>query len=49
LVTWIPAQRCNDRKDEDTALAEQFVIRVRVALADLFGYMDEVETRQEVE
>jgi hypothetical protein len=43
LVIWIPARRCNDRKDEDPALAEQFVVSVRVALAERFGYMGEVE------
>ena len=37
LVIWIPARRCNDRKDEDTALAEQFVVSVRAALAERFG------------
>ena len=37
LVIWIPAPRCNDRKDEDPALAERFVVSVRVALAERFG------------
>ncbi len=43
LVASIPAPRCDHRKNEDPALAEQFLISVRIALADLFGHMGEVE------
>ena len=43
LVVSIPAPRCDHRKNEDPALAEQFLISVRIVLADLFGHMGEVE------
>jgi hypothetical protein len=43
LVAWIPAPRCDHCKNEDPALAEQVLISARIALADLFGHMGEVE------
>jgi len=43
LVVWTPAPRCDHRKNEDAALAEQFLISVRIALTDLFGHMGEIE------
>jgi hypothetical protein len=43
LVAWIPAPRCDHRKNEVSALAEQFLISVRIAIADLLGHMGEVE------
>ena len=43
LVAQIPAPRGDHRENEDPALAEQFSISVRIALADRFGHMGEVE------
>ena len=43
LVAQIPAPRCDHRKNEDPALVEKFLVSVRIALADLFGHMGEVE------
>jgi hypothetical protein len=42
-VARIAAPRCDHRKYEHPALAEQFSISARIALADLFGHMGEVE------
>ena len=43
LVVSIPAPRCDHGKHEDPALAEQLMVNIRIALADLFGHMGEVE------
>ena len=43
VVVPIPAPRCDHRKHEDPALAEQLLISVRIVLADLFGHMGDVE------
>ena len=43
VVVSIPAPRCDHRKHEDPALAEQFLIGVRIVLAHLFGHMGDVE------
>ena len=43
VVVSIPAPRCDHRKGEDPALAEQFLISVRIVLADLFGHVGDVE------
>src|SRR5215467_2233049 len=43
LVVRIPAPRGDHGKNEDPALTEQFLISVRIALADIFGDMGEVE------
>jgi hypothetical protein len=43
LVACIPSPRCDHRKNEAPALAEQFLISVRIVLADLFGHMGEIE------
>jgi len=43
LVAWIPAPRCDHGKNEDPALAEQFLINARIALADRLGHVCEVE------
>src|SRR5437763_8200845 len=43
LVGGIPAPRCDHRKNEDPALPKQVLIGVRIALADLFGDMGEIE------
>jgi hypothetical protein len=43
LVARIPAPRGDHGKNKDSALTEQFFIGVRIALADVFGDMGEVE------
>ena len=43
LVARIPAPRGDHGKNKDSALTEQFFISVRIALADIFGDMGEVE------
>src|SRR5260221_13821079 len=43
MVARIPAPRGDHGKNKDPALPEQFFISVRVALADIFGDMGEVE------
>jgi hypothetical protein len=43
LVVSIPAPRCDHGKHEDPALAEQLMVNIRIALADLFGPMGQVE------
>ena len=43
LVVSIPAPRCDHGKHQDPALAEQLMVNTRIALADLFGHMGEVE------
>jgi hypothetical protein len=39
----VPAPRCDHRKNESAAFAEQLSITGRIAIADLFGHMGEVE------
>jgi hypothetical protein len=43
VVAPVPAPRGDHRKHDDPALEEQFLINARIALADLFGHMGEVE------
>ena len=43
LVVSTPAVRCDYRQHEAPALADQFLISVRIALADLFGHPGKVE------
>jgi hypothetical protein len=43
LVARIPAPRRNHGKIKDPALTQQSFINVRIALADIFGNMGEVE------
>src|SRR6185437_15355098 len=43
LVVRIPAPRGDHGQNQDAAVTEQFFISVRVALADIFGDMGEVE------
>ena len=43
VVVSIPAPRCDHRKSEGPALAEQFLINVRIVLAHLIGHMGDVE------
>ena len=43
LVAKLPAPRCEHREDELPALVQQFLVEVRVVLADLFGSVGEVE------
>src|ERR1700683_211591 len=42
-VARIPAPSGDHGKNKDSALTEQFFIGVRVAVADIFGHMGEVE------
>jgi len=43
LVSWIKAPRGDHRENKAPALAEQCLISVRIALADFFWHMGEVE------
>jgi hypothetical protein len=43
LIVSIPAPRCDHGKHEDPAVAEQLVVNTRIASADIFGHMGEVE------
>jgi hypothetical protein len=43
LVISIPTPGCDHRQHQNSALAEQFLISVRIALADIFGHMGQVE------
>ena len=43
LVLSIPAPGGDHREHEASALAEQLLVSVRIALADLFGHVGEVE------
>src|SRR6266571_9055093 len=43
LVASIPAPRCDHRQHEDPAFAQQALVDIRIALADFFGQMGEVE------
>src|SRR5437016_1439469 len=43
LVAWIAPPRGDHRKNEDPALAHQFLVRAWIARADRFGHMGEVE------
>jgi hypothetical protein len=43
LVVSIPAPRCDHGEHEDAALPEQLMVNIRIALADLFGHVGEVE------
>ena len=43
MVARIPAPRGDHGENKDSALTEQFFISVRIALADIFGDMGEVE------
>ena len=42
LVVSTPAARCDYRQHEAPALADQFLISVRIVLADLFGHPGKV-------
>ena len=41
---WVPTPRRDHRKDEASALAGQVLINDRIAFADLFGHVGEVES-----
>jgi len=43
LVAYIPAPGCDHRKNEESAFAEELLVSTRIATADLFGNMGEVE------
>ena len=43
VVVSTPTPRCDHRKGEGPALAEQFLISVRIVLAHLLGHMGDVE------
>ena len=43
LVDRVPTPRGDHREDEGPALPEQFVINARIAFADLFGNVSEIE------